>query len=106
VVHADIYETHDCSEKFIPTFEKFILQIVGEICRFVRKLFVPLVQQLGNRSKNWGGKTKKNPILFTFRKVAFFFGRFPMKDGREVGETDGSMVVRGGRGNSKEGMTL
>jgi len=59
VVHTDKYETSDCSKISFEPFEKFILQIDREISRFVPKLFVPLVQNLVNRSKNGGGENEK-----------------------------------------------
>jgi hypothetical protein len=42
--------------------------------------------EIGQQGSKIGGKkTKKPPILFTFRKVVFFFWPFPRKMGREVG---------------------
>ena len=78
MVHDDKYETSNCSKISFEPFEKFILQIVREICRFVPKLFVPLVQKFGQQVQKWGGKKqKKSQILLNFRKVACSFDRFP-----------------------------
>jgi hypothetical protein len=62
VVHADIYETRDCSKSSSEPFEKCILQIVREIRILVPKLFVSLVQKFGER----GPKRKKRTLFVPF----------------------------------------
>ena len=85
MAHADRYETHDGPKSSSQPFEKFILQIVREICRFVQKLVVPWYRNWATRVQNRGEKNKKAANFVHFSKGCVFFWPFPRKMGREVG---------------------
>lgn len=107
MAHADRYETHDGPKSSSQPFEKFILQIVREICRFVQKLVVPWYRNWATRVQNRGEKNKKAANFVHFSKGCVFFLAVSPKDGAGGrGERLGVLQRRVGRGRSKEGMAL
>ncbi len=107
MAHADRYETHDGPKSSSQPFEKFILQIVLEICRFVQKLVVPWYRNWATRVQNRGEKNKKAANFVHFSKDCVLFLAVSPKDGAGGrGERLGVLQRRVGRGSSKEGMVL
>ena len=71
------------------------------------KSFLSPGTEIGQQGSKIGEKkTKKPPILFTFRKVVFFLAVSPKDGAGGRGERLGVLQRRVGRGSSKEGMAL
>ena len=71
------------------------------------KSFLSPGTEIGQQGSKIGGKkTKKPPILFTFRKVVFFLAVSPKDGAGGRGERLWVLQRWVGRGSSKEGMAL
>ena len=89
MVHDDKYETSNCSKISFEPFEKFILQIVREICRFVPKLLVRMVQKFGKQVQKLKKMTKKQFFFVPFSERFEISHEILRTCARKCMETDG-----------------